>query len=294
MISNGYRSGFTRLELMVLLAALIGVAAAVIFNRVYGGPYRNWIDIALIVAAIACFTVACRAWAGKWKACRAGKERRRREARTAAIAEEERRKKEQQRQVWRKSRIDKAKSAVDRLTEQWRRAENLTEEAELLPAHGETPEEADIRDVMAKTVADLAGQEDFIVAMQQAASGLEEIPDDAALSAAVSEVKGDAERRRRRIQRDADVLQESIGTVKILRERKKAEALRVAGVIHCLACGFGYPLSNFCPHCGVRSPEKLTCARCGETYMLPVHWLGDAEKTEPLHCMACGHPHEGI
>jgi prepilin-type N-terminal cleavage/methylation domain-containing protein len=273
---------------------LAAFTLAIVINGVYGGPYRTFIYIGLTVVAAAFFTFTYRSWAEKRKAHKAEKERRVQEARAEALGEEARRKKEDQRQAWRKSRIEKAKAAVDRLDEQRRRAENLTEEAVLLLSRKAPEEDAAFRDPLSKALDDLPEPDEAVAELRRAASDLRDIAEDDALSAAVSNIRNDAEKRRRHVQYAADALEDAVAALKTARERKKAEALRTAGVIHCLACGFGCPFTNFCPNCGVRNPEKITCAHCGETYMLPIHWLGDAEKPEPLHCMACGHPHEGI
>jgi prepilin-type N-terminal cleavage/methylation domain-containing protein len=265
---------------------------AIVVNGVYGGAYKTYIYLGLTVLAAAFFTFTYRAWAENRKAFLAEKERRQQAVRAEALEEEENRKKEARRRAWRKSRIEKAGAAVDRLEEAWRRAENLMTEAELLLAHGEMPGEADLQEALKKAIVDIAGQEDPIAEMRSEAARLAEIAEDEALAAAVTELRSSAEHRRRRIQYAADDLSDAVSGLKKRRERKKAEDLRAANTIHCLACGAGYPLSNFCPHCGVRSPEKLTCTRCGETYMLPTHLLGEGTNEAPLHCMLCGHPHE--
>ncbi len=265
---------------------------AIVINGVYGGPYRTYIYIGLTVLAAAFFTLTYQTWAEKRKAHRAEKERRYREDREAALREEENRKEEARRKAWRKSRIDKATSAVDRLAEQWRRTENLVEEAELMPDRVGGDDGSEIRAAVAQAVVDLAKQEDPVGDLRGTVNELEAISEDDAFSAAVEAFRSNTEKERRRIQAAADELEEALSVLKQQHEREKADALRREDAIHCLACGAGYTLSNFCPHCGVRSPERLTCSRCGETYLLPVHLLGETESTEPLHCMVCGHPHE--
>lgn len=285
-VSRFWGAAFAGLWILPLAAFTLSI----VINGVYGGPYKTYIYIGLTVLAAAFFTFTYRAWSEQRKAHRAAKERRFQADRAAVLEEEANRKKEEQRQAWRKSRIEKAGAAVDRLEEGWRRAENLMAQAELLLAHGETPEEADLQDTLKKAIVDIAGQEDPIGEMREEVARLADLAQDEALTAAVAEIRSSAEHRRRRVQMAADDLADAVSALETRRARKKAEDFRDANSLHCLACGVGYPLSNYCPNCGVRGPTKLTCARCGEVYMLPSHLVGD-EAAASLHCMVCGQPH---
>ncbi len=287
-VSRFWGVAFATLWMLPLAAFTL----AIVINGVYGGPYRTYIYIGLTVLAVAFFTFTYQTWADRRKAFRAEKERRQQAAHAAALEAEANRKKEDQREAWRKSRFGKARAAVDRLAEAWRRAENLMADAELLLAHGETAGEAEMQESLKKAIVDLAGQEDPIGEMREEVSRLDENADDEALSAAVAEIRSTAEKRRRHLTYAADVLADAVSALKTRRERQKAEAQRAANTIHCLACGARYPLSNFCPNCGIPSPAKLVCTRCGDPYFLPVHLLGDTPADTPLHCMLCGQPHE--
>lgn len=286
-VSRFWGTRFAGLWILPLAAFTL----AIVINGVYGGSYRTYIYIGLTVLAAAFFTYTYKDWSENRKAHRAEKERRWQAEIAAEEEAEQNRQQEARLEAWRKSRIDKARSALDRLEEQGRRVENLMEEAELLLAKTEAPGESDIRDIATKAASDLAGQDDLMDEKRQRMSDLETIEDDAALSAAVSQFRAETEKQRRSVQYAADALEDALATLKTLQERKKADARRAADALHCLACGFGHPSSNYCPNCGVKSPEKLTCARCGETYMIPTHLLGEKVGSAGLHCMVCGHPH---
>lgn len=60
------------------------------------------------------------------------------------------------------------------------------------------------------------------------------------------------------------------------------------GEINCIACGKAVPDAPFCQHCGAKSPEVLSCKKCKEKILIPLHKLPKEEELGKLHCTSCG------
>lgn len=57
---------------------------------------------------------------------------------------------------------------------------------------------------------------------------------------------------------------------------------------YCIACGKPTPNARFCPHCGIRSVQRIECGSCHATAELPVHVMSPLDSTVELHCTHCG------
>ncbi len=279
------------------LTSMLPLAAftlAIVVNGVYGGGWKIPVYIGLTVIAAGFFTLTYRTWIEKKRMHREEKARQRMQALQEAEAEKKEQERKNRQSAWRKGQLRKFESALERLEAESGRTKALIRRMHLLKAKMEDSERERITERLGGRIEALEKEAHGAEPLRMKLSGLSEIEDDAAFSAAGGEIRSEAERRRASLVDEDDLLEKEVGELEKRHERQKAAALKSKDEIHCLACGYGYPLTHFCPNCGVRSPKRISCDQCGEVYHLPVHLL-DAHKADAmLHCLFCGHPHERV
>ncbi len=279
------------------LTSMLPLAAftlAIVVNGVYGGGWKIPVYIGLTVIAAGFFTLTYRTWIEKKRMHREEKARQRMQTLQQGEAEKKEQERKNRQSAWRKGQLRKFESALERLEAESGRTKALIRRVHLLKAKMEDAERERIAERLGGRIEALEKEAHGAEALRMKLSGLSEIEDDAAFSAAGGEIRSEAERRRAYLADEDDLLEKEVGELEKRHERQKAAALKSKDEIHCLACGYGYPLTHFCPNCGVRSPKRISCDQCGEVYHLPVHLL-DAHKADAmLHCLFCGHPHERV
>ena len=238
---------------------LAAFTIGLVVNGVYGGDYRSYVFVGAAFVIVACLTLTYQDLSAKRDLRRQAQER----ELAQFVAE-----------------LHASTGAV-------REAEG---EALATLAQPDAPENASLRELVEQRRKELA---DNLDECEQLGSRL---------SAMESLLIG-LERRyaRRAIDDSARALKHGLPTsaaalraaVQRLGDRRKQRLAPSAenGSVHCIACGYGWEGSPYCPHCGTKKPVRFECGHCGEVFLLPVHLLDEAAPPRPLHCGVCGHRH---
>ncbi len=266
------------LAVVTLLVVIVGV---------YGGGYRSALFVALIVGAAAFFTLTYRHWVDNRRAHRLASARQAEAARRAAAQREAADREQNRRAAWRKSLIQKARTAVES-AETLRRTASRQVRATKLRLDGALhPEDASLIDAVEYALEPLAAwAASGEGRLRGALTSLETCPDERLETEGIA-VQDEADAMAAQLREGLSRLKAAVSALRTAQDRRQSDALSHGGYICCPACGAPGRASNFCAYCGVPSPLRITCDGCGETFLFPRFMVPDPDTTS-LYCMRCG------
>ncbi len=257
---------------------------AIVINGVYGGIYRKYVFIAIIVITVAIITLTYKVWLERKKSYKDEKERLKRE-------KEEKEKREQERKEMRAASENEAFNALNESESLWEEAQEITEKANMLLEYDDIEEHLNAHGLVEEQLATLTGMRTQYDSMKANAANIPEIEDLDEHKRACSTLKEDGKKYKIRLQDAIKRFGDSLEELSQLREQFKIKSESPADAFHCISCGAQVPPSIYCPMCGVLRTVELVCQQCNEVYRLPVHLI-DIEKTDaPVHCFSCGKAH---
>mgnify|MGYP006291326059 CR=1 FL=1 len=266
---------------------LAAVTLLIVIVGVYGGGYRPGLFVALIVGAAAFFTLTYRHWVDKRRAHREARTRQAEAARRAAAQREAAEREQNRREAWRKSLIQKARTAVESAETLRRTASRQVRAAKLRLDGALHPEDAALTDAVEYALEPLAA---WVASgegrLRGALTSLETCPDERLETEGIA-VQDEADAMAAQLREGLSRLKAAVSALRTAQDRRQSDTLSHGGYICCPACGAPGRASNYCAYCGVPSPLRITCDGCGETFLFPRHLVPEPDATD-LYCMRCG------
>ena len=258
---------------------------AIVINGVYGGIYRKYILIAIIVITVAIITLTYRVWTERKKSYRDEKKQRERER-------EQEEKQKQAHKEMREMYDNEAFKVLNESEELLKKAQEITEEASILLEYNNIKEHLGVRgsaEEQFATLTDIRTQYDN---MKSIAANIPLIEDADEHKRTCLELTKDGKQQKIRLQHTIERLSDSIEELSRLRKQIEIKEKKLEDAIRCISCGAQSPPSIYCPMCGVLRPVELVCHQCNQVYRLPIHLIDIKKIDTPVHCPFCGKAHD--
>ena len=263
---------------------------AIVFNGVYGAGFRLYGFLILFVFTTAFFTITYRTWSDKLKAHK-------REIQKKNDQQIEKKKNDKieknREESLKKERISlkrKVSAVISKGNSLFNSAQNLENQVTIL-----FMTEDDIlnksRTTMNNCLSTITDLRTSHYKIREDFDELNEITELSEYKTNCSSMEKKDKQVQIQLEQTYKLLKSTTDQINQEREKKRIQSGEKQGIIHCISCGYAFPLANFCPECGIKSPVKLTCGNCGDTYMLPLHSLGKTKPEDKVCCLTCGQPH---